>query len=97
LLSNIDVGSVGWTMEVASTAIFLNRDWTPSKNEQAEKRIVDVSPELKELNRHKSIIDLVVADTYDEHSFHQIGKKKSQLDTINDYLNSLKRKEIKNK
>jgi SNF2 family DNA or RNA helicase len=84
LLSNIQVGGTGWTLSKASTAIFLNRSWNLSDNEQAEQRIrnVNSSDEVKK----KTIIDLIAARTYEEKIVIMLKNKKKMIDVIKEFI-----------
>jgi SNF2 family DNA or RNA helicase len=59
-LGTIKAGGEGITLTRASTVVFLDRDWSPSKNRQAEDR-------LHRIGQRESVqvIDLVARDTVD--------------------------------
>ncbi|HSH25117.1 MAG TPA: DEAD/DEAH box helicase, partial [Massilibacterium sp.] len=63
LLCNIKAAGVGLTLDRGETAIFLDKEYNPSDNEQAEDRII---PTTKERNHSVTIISLVMKDTLDE-------------------------------
>lgn len=63
LLANIKAAGTGLTLDKAETVIFIDKEYNPSDNEQAEDRIVPVS---KERNHAMHIISLVMKDTVDE-------------------------------
>lgn len=60
-VGNIIAAGVGITLTAADTVLFLERDWTPANNRQAEDRIHRIGQE-----NCCQIIDLVVADSIDE-------------------------------
>lgn len=63
LLANIKAAGTGLTLDRGETVIFLDKEYNPSDNEQAEDRIVPVSEERVH-NMH--VISLVMKDTVDE-------------------------------
>jgi SNF2 family DNA or RNA helicase len=63
LLGNIKAAGVGFTLDKATTTIFLDKEWNPVDNAQAEDRMVPVS---KERIHKMDVISLVAANTYDE-------------------------------
>lgn len=84
LLSNIQVGGTGWTLSKANIAIFLNRSWNLSDNEQAEQRIRNV--DQKDSANKKIIIDLVAARTYEEKIVYMLRNKKKMVDVIKEFI-----------
>lgn len=71
------IGAAGTTITLnrAHTAIFVDRNWNPSKNEQAEDRIFRIDNDRDPIQ----IIDIVARDTVDESRNEKIGKKASWL------------------
>jgi SNF2 family DNA or RNA helicase len=63
LLANIEAAGTGYTLDKASTTIFLDKEWNPASNLQAEDRMVPVS---KERVHKMDVISLVAEGTYDE-------------------------------
>lgn len=63
LLGNIKAAGVGFTLDKATTTIFLDKEFNPVDNAQAEDRMVPVS---KERIHKMDVISLVAEDTYDE-------------------------------
>lgn len=63
LLANIKAAGTGFTLDKATTTIFLDKEWNPTDNAQAEDRMVPVS---KEKVHKMTVISLVAEDTYDE-------------------------------
>lgn len=63
ILANIKAAGVGLTLDRGETIIFLDKEYNPSDNEQAEDRIV---PTSKERNHAMHIISLVMKDSVDE-------------------------------
>jgi SNF2 family DNA or RNA helicase len=70
----IQAGGEGITLTAASTAIFLDRVWNPSKNRQAEDRIHRIGQK-----NACQIIDIVAKDTVDGGRLQQIRLKWSWL------------------
>lgn len=63
ILANIKAAGVGLTLDKGETIIFLDKEFNPSDNEQAEDRIV---PTSKERNHGMHIVSLVMKDSVDE-------------------------------
>lgn len=63
LLCNIKAAGVGLTLDRAETTIFLDKEWNPSDNFQAEDRMV---PTTQERNHSMQVLSLVIRDTWDE-------------------------------
>lgn len=63
ILANIKAAGTGLTLDKAETVIFLDKEYNPSDNEQAEDRIVPVA---KERNHNMHVISLVMIHTVDE-------------------------------
>lgn len=82
LLSNIVAGGTGWTLDKANTTIFLDRHFNPTLNEQAEDRMVDTR---EGSTQAKTVIDVIVKDTIDEHIHHLLKKKVDIIKYVNDY------------
>ena len=74
--SRIFVGTIGAagttiTLNAAHTLIFVDRDWNPSNNEQAEDRIFRIDNDDLPIQ----IIDIVAKDTVDEYRLARIEEK----------------------
>lgn len=82
LLSNIVAGGTGWTLDKATTTIFLDRHYNPTLNEQAEDRMVDTR---EGATQAKTVIDVIVKDTIDEHIHSLLEKKVDIIKYVNDY------------
>src|SRR5690606_5120438 len=59
-LGTIGAGSEGITLTAASTVIFLDRDWTPARNAQAEDRLHRIGQK-----NAVQVIDIIARDTVD--------------------------------
>lgn len=73
-LGTIGAGSEGITLTASSTVVFLDRDWTPARNAQAEDR----------LHRHGQknavqVIDIVGKNTVDSYRFMMLEMKKDWI------------------
>lgn len=86
VLANIQAAGTGLTLDAAGTVIFLDRDYTPSGNMQAEDRIVATT---QESNQNALIIDLVCKDSIDEKILKMVKNKENITKIVNDY-NSIK-------
>jgi SNF2 family DNA or RNA helicase len=82
-LINIDAGKEALTLDAAETTIFTDKFPPIGSIEQAEDRFI-ASTEEKAHKAHK-IIELMIADTFDEQIYHLLEKRKSKTDIINNY------------
>lgn len=82
ILANIEAAGTGLTLDKASTVIFLDRNYVPANNIQAEDRIV---PTTEESNMDCLVIDLVCANSIDDKINKMISKKKNIIEVINNY------------
>jgi SNF2 family DNA or RNA helicase len=80
LLANIIAAGTGFTLDRATTTIFLDKAWNPTDNLQAEDRMVPVS---KERNHKMDVISLVAAGTYDEYIDLLLQNKYDIIEVIN--------------
>ena len=76
-LGTIGAGSEGITLTKASTVIFLDRDWTPAANEQAEDRLHRIGQK-----NAVQVIDIVADDTIDKYREEQLILKKEWIQNI---------------
>lgn len=81
LFCNTIAGGKGWTLNKADAIIFLNRDWNPANNEQAEARMNAYIKEIKD----KKIIDVVIKNTIETYLIEAINNKWSQTEIVNKY------------
>jgi SNF2 family DNA or RNA helicase len=82
ILANIQAAGVGLTLDRAGTVIFLDRDYIPASNQQAEDRIV---PTTENSNQNCTIIDVVCKDSIDSKINDLLSKKKSIIEVVNNY------------
>ena len=82
-LINIDAGKEALTLDAAETTIFTDKYPPIGSIEQAEDRFI-ASTEDKAHKAHK-IIELMLADTFDEQLYELLEKRKSETDIINNY------------
>lgn len=80
LLANIKAAGTGLTLDAGETIIFLDKEYNPSDNEQAEDRIV---PTAKERNHKMHIISLVMQDTVDEYIEFMLREKMDITKVVN--------------
>lgn len=74
MVSTIRAGGVGMNLQNCSTVIFLDRDWSPAKNVQAEDRVHRSGQEFP-----VNIIDIVAKDTIDQKKHTTIERKWSWI------------------
>ena len=82
-LINVDAGKEALTLDAAETTIFTDKFPPIGSIEQAEDRFI-ASTEEKAHKAHK-IIELMIADTFDEQIYKLLEKRKSETDIINNY------------
>ena len=87
-LINIDAGKEALTLDAAETTIFTDKFPPIGSIEQAEDRFI-ASTQDKAHKAHK-IIELMMADTFDEQIYKLLEKRKSETDIINDYNKYIK-------
>ena len=56
IICNIQAGSKGITLDRANTIIFLDKDWKPDENKQAEERFISTIPSREKLRKIYSLI-----------------------------------------
>lgn len=76
VVCTIAKGGVGLTLTRADTAIFVERDWVPAVNSQAEDRLHRIGQES-----HVTIITLEAADTIDGEKVARANRLKSAIVT----------------
>lgn len=87
-LINIDAGKEALTLDAAETTIFTDKFPPIGSIEQAEDRFI-ASTEDKAHKAHK-IVELMIADTFDEQIYTLLERRKSETDIINNYKNYMK-------
>lgn len=85
ILANIQAGAVGWTLDRATTEIFLNRSFIPVDNQQAEARFI---PTKNVEKKSRTIIDLVNLHSKDRKLLDVYKGLCSLIQLINDYKNN---------
>jgi len=80
ILANVLAGGVGLTLDRAGTIIFLDKDFVPANNEQAEDRIV---PTTEDKIRGSQIITLSMKDSVDARVHEILDQKKDVIKHIN--------------
>jgi len=86
LLAMLQVGAVGLTLTAASTAIFVDKLWTPEMNTQAEDRLHRIGT-----TETVQIIDLIAARTIEQRIQKVLQAKEDLFDNIVDYKRALYR------
>ena len=87
LIIQIDTGKEGITLDSADKLIFTDIYPPASDILQAKDRLVATSPER---NKPKEIIELMMADSYDEALFNLVKEKIELTDIANSYINYVK-------
>ena len=82
-LINIDAGKEALTLDAAETTIFTDKYPPIGSIEQAEDRFI-ASTKDKAHKAHK-IVELMIADTFDEQLYKLLKQRKSETDIINNY------------
>lgn len=82
ILCNIKAAGTGWTLDKATTTIFLDRSFNPSENAQCEDRAIST---LENSVTSTTIIDLVLKDSVDQRIHQILKEKKSITEVINNY------------
>lgn len=80
LFANIQVSSLGITLDRATISIFLEKSWDPTNNEQAAFRMVDT--QQKEVNNPKLIINLICNNTIDEKILEVLNNKSKKTNMV---------------
>jgi len=73
-LGTIGAGSEGITLTRSSTVIFLDRDWTPARNAQAEDRLHRIGQD-----EAVQVIDIVAKRTVDQYRMKRLEMKKEWI------------------
>lgn len=88
LLINIKAGKEGITLDTADTAIFTDKYPPIGDVLQAEDRFVATTKD--KLNTGHTIIDLVMADSYEVNILRMLENNASEVDIINNYIKYLR-------
>lgn len=88
LLINIKAGKEGITLDTADVAIFTDKYPPIGDIQQAEDRFVATTKD--KLNTGHTIIDLVMADSYEVNILRMLENNASEVDIINNYINYIK-------
>ena len=89
-LINIDAGKEALTLDAAETTIFTDKYPPIGDIEQAEDRFIASTKDKK--NKAHKIIELMIADTFDEQIYKLLEQRKSETDVINNYKKYLERR-----
>jgi SNF2 family DNA or RNA helicase len=73
-VGTIGAGSEGITLTRSSTVIFLDRDWTPARNAQAEDRLHRIGQ-----RDAVQVIDIMARNTVDQYRFARLEMKKEWI------------------
>ena len=70
-LGTIAAGSEGINLTAANTVVFLDRDWTPARNSQAEDRLHRIGQD-----NAVQVLDIVAKGTVDLYKDRKLSMKK---------------------
>jgi DNA repair exonuclease SbcCD nuclease subunit len=76
-------------LEACSTIIFIDPSLTYIDNEQVEDRLLPTTKEVAINKNKQQIIHLVVKDTIDEYIQVMLDNKKTKVQIINNFKNTL--------
>jgi len=83
LLLNIDAGKEALTLDTAEAIIFTDKYPPVSDIQQAEDRFIATTED--KASKVHTIIELILKNTFDEHLYDLVDKRKSETDVINNY------------
>ena len=84
LILQIDACKEGLTLDNADVEIFLDSYPPAADIQQAEDRFVATTPDKKD--KPHQIIQLMLADTYDEECYNLVERRASSIECINSYI-----------
>ena len=84
LVLQIDACKEGLTLDEADVEIFVDAYPPAADIQQAEDRFVATTPDKKD--KPHQIIQLMLADTYDEECYNLVERRASSIDCINSYI-----------
>ena len=76
-IATITAGGMGMTLTAADTVVFMDKDWRPKINEQAEDRAHRIGQK-----DNVQVISLIARDTVEEHVERVLDKKRALFDDI---------------
>lgn len=76
-ISTIDAGGMGLTLTAADTVVFLDKDWRPAVNSQAEDRAHRIGQKDNVL-----VVSLIARDTVEEHIEKVLDKKRDMFNSV---------------
>lgn len=76
-ISTIDAGGMGLTLTAADTVVFMDKDWRPAINSQAEDRAHRIGQKDNVL-----VVSLIARDTIEEHIEHVLDKKRDMFNSV---------------
>ena len=80
MLCNIQAAGFGFTLDAADTVIFLDKDFLPANNQQAQDRIV---PTTEERVHPINVVSFIAKGTTDERINNILDRKISMTDYVN--------------
>jgi SNF2 family DNA or RNA helicase len=89
LVLQIDACKEGLTLDTADVEIFVDAFPPAADIQQAEDRFVATTEDKKD--KGHQIIQLMLADTYDEECYKLVERRASSIDCINSYIKYIKR------
>jgi SNF2 family DNA or RNA helicase len=88
LILQIDACKEGLTLDNADVEIFMDIYPPAADIQQAEDRFVATTPDKKD--KPHQIIQLMLADTYDQECYNLVERRASSIDCINSYIDYIK-------
>jgi len=90
LILQIDACKEGLTLDNADVEIFMDSYPPAADIQQAEDRFVATTPDKK--NKPHQIIQLMLADTYDEECYNLVERRASSIECINNYIDYINKR-----
>jgi SNF2 family DNA or RNA helicase len=88
LICNTIAAKEGITLTAADTVLFIEREWVPTDEEQAEDRVYRIGQE----SQHVHAVYLSIAGTIDEHFDRVVAEKRAVVKAVLDGGNVEQRK-----
>ena len=76
-ISTIDAGGMGLTLTAADTVVFMDKDWRPAINSQAEDRAHRIGQKDNVL-----VVSLIAKDTIEAHIENVLDKKRDMFNSV---------------
>ncbi len=87
IMANLQVASLGYTLDAATIAVFMDKSWNPVDNEQASFRIVDTVKD--QIHQPKLIINVICHNSIDQRIQRVLDDKHNKTSFIYELRNYL--------